>query len=231
MKVVIGKYKSWFGCYQLAELLCFWAKKEKDEWGYEHNAKWVHNFGTWLAGGEDEVSWLQKFFQWVESKRKQKIKVKLDRWDTWSMDRTLAHIIHPMLIQLNKTKHGAPFVDDEDVPEHLRSTTAPPKENEYDVDGNHFSRWDWVMEEMIFAFQCKIDDSWQDAFRSGDFDMAWLPVDREGNPMPEDQAKFYQWNEGPNHTYKCDYDGMQAVENRIQNGFRLFGKYYQGLWD
>ena len=87
------------------------------------------------------------------------------------------------------------------------------------------------MEEMIFAFQCKIDDSWQDAFRSGDFDMAWLPVDREGNPMPEDQAKFYQWNEGPNHTYKCDYDGMQAVENRIQNGFRLFGKYYQGLWD
>jgi hypothetical protein len=24
---------------------------------------------------------------------------------------------------------------------------------------------------------------------------------------------------------------MKIVEDRITNGFRLFGKYYQGLWD
>jgi hypothetical protein len=40
-----------------------------------------------------------------------------------------------------------------------------------------------------------------------------------------------QMIDGPNNTYKCDYDGMKVVENRIQNGFRLFGKYYQNLWD
>jgi acetylornithine/succinyldiaminopimelate/putrescine aminotransferase len=43
-----------------------------------------------------------------------------------------------MLKQLQETKHGAPLVDDEDVPEHLRSTTAPPRENEWDVDGNQY---------------------------------------------------------------------------------------------
>jgi hypothetical protein len=37
--------------------------------------------------------------------------------------------------------------------------------------------------------------------------------------------------EGPNHTYKFDYDGYEKVAKRIENGFRLFGKYYQGLWD
>ena len=42
---------------------------------------------------------------------------------------------------------------------------------------------------------------------------------------------MFKLEEGPNHTYKCDYDGMAVVEDRIKNGFRLFGKYYQALWD
>jgi hypothetical protein len=29
----------------------------------------------------------------------------------------------------------------------------------------------------------------------------------------------------------CDWDGLKLEQERIQNGFRLFGKYYQGLWD
>jgi hypothetical protein len=37
--------------------------------------------------------------------------------------------------------------------------------------------------------------------------------------------------EGPNHTQVVDWDGMKAQQARITNGFRLFGKYYEGLWD
>jgi hypothetical protein len=159
--------------------------------------------------------------------------VKIDRYDTWSMDHTLAHIILPMLKQLKEKQHGAGFVDDEDVPEGLglRSTEAAPKENEYDTDSNHFARWEWVMNEMIFAFECKVDDSWQDVFREGEIDMLWVPVDVHGNEVSKGDHKFFQMKDGPNNTYKCDYDGMQVVENRIQNGFRLFGRYYQNLWD
>lgn len=231
MKVKIGPYKNWFGPYQIAEKLCFWARKETDEYGIKHTADWVHNFGTWLAGGEEKESLLHKFCLWIESKRKRKIQVHIDRWDTWSMDHTLAYIILPMLKQLKATKHGAPFVDDEDVPEHLRSTAALPKENEWDTDSNHFLRWDWVLDEMIFAFECELDDSWENEFRSGEMDLVWKPVDREGNPVPEEEAKFFQMGDGPNHTYECDYDGMKVVQDRIQNGFRLFGRYYQALWD
>jgi hypothetical protein len=157
--------------------------------------------------------------------------VKIDKWDTWSMDHTLSHIILPMLKQLQRDKHGSPFVDDEDVPEELKSTAAPPKVNEYDTDENHFKRWDWVMGEMIFAFECKADDSWEEAFREGEHDILWVPVDVDGNEVPKGDHKYTEMRRGPNDTYKCDYDGMKKVEERIQNGFRLFGKYYQGLWD
>jgi hypothetical protein len=54
------------------------------------------------------------------------------------MDHTLSHIVLPMLKQLKKDKHGSPLVDDEDVPEELRSTSAPAKENDWDIDDNHF---------------------------------------------------------------------------------------------
>ena len=77
-------------------------------------------------------------------KGEQKISVHIDPWDTWSMDRTLALIVHPMLKQLHKTNHGAPCTDDDDVPEHLRSTNAKPKKNDWDTDSNHFKRWNWT---------------------------------------------------------------------------------------
>jgi hypothetical protein len=155
--------------------------------------------------------------------------VKIDRYDTWSMDHTLADIILPMLKQLKTTKHGSPSVDDQDVPEGLglRSTEAGPKENEWDTDDNWFKRWDWVLDEMIFAFEHKVDDSWQDAFRSGEFDHKTVACEWDKNG----KATMYHWEDGPNHTYKCDYEGMKKVEERMQNGFALFGKYYQNLWD
>lgn len=226
MKVKIGKYKNWYGPYQLAETLCFWAPNTYDEWGHSEKPEYVHKFGEWLAGGEKE-SLLYKFMLWIDGKRKRKINIRIDRWDTWNMDHTLAYIIVPMLEQLKATKQGAPSVDDEDVPVGLRSTSAPAKENEWDIDGNHFKRWDYVMNEMIFAFKLKITDDWEEECRSGVWDSKLEPCewDEDGKP------KYYKLVNGPNHTYEMDYDRYDRILKRQQNGFRLFGKYYSGLWD
>jgi hypothetical protein len=165
MKVKIGPFKNYFGPYQLADLLCFWAKKKTDEFGFKSSADWVHSFGDWLAGYKDDgegndigkESNLSKFFNWVYSKRTRTVKVELDKFDTWNMDGTLAIIILPMLKQLKDTKHGSPYVDDQDVPEHLRSTAAPKlteeEKNNGHTDALFHDRWEWVMEEMIWAFQ------------------------------------------------------------------------------
>ena len=99
-----------------------------------------------------------KYPKYPKSEDDRKVSIRIDPYDTWSMDHTLALIIHPMLIQLKETKHGSPWVDDEDVPEHLRSTAAEPKENEWDTDSNLFDRWDWILGEMIWAFERIIKD-------------------------------------------------------------------------
>ncbi|CAB5220673.1 hypothetical protein UFOVP247_21 [uncultured Caudovirales phage] len=153
-----------------------------------------------------------------------KIKVQIDPWDTWSMDNTLAHVIHPMLVQLQKTKHGSPFVDDKDVPEELKSTSAPPKENEWDTDDNHHKRWDWVLDEMIWAFAQKLDDKAEDQFHSGKIDMQWKEIEVDGE-------KMHEMVRGPDDTHVFDKEGWDKWNARKQNGFRLFGEYFEALWD
>jgi len=237
MKIKIGPFKDWFGPYQLAEKLMFWVPKEKDEYGFPHTADRVHKFGEWLAHGsiepEAEVGEIRKwgdrpptllyrFLSWIHSKQERTIKVQIDSWDTWSMDHILAYIILPMLKQLKETKHGAPFVDPKDCPPELKPKKLTKKEKENGhTDSTHFERWDWVLDEMIFAFENKVNDDWEEQFETGESDLQWKKLEDGCSQMVE----------GPNHTRVYDWEGRKAYQSRITNGFRLFGKYYENLWD
>lgn len=253
MKIYIGPYKNWFGPYQLAETLCFWAKDVEDEWGIKSKPDWVHNFGEWLAHGnapdEDDkprrlrkhkdrpITWLYKFLSWVDSKKKRKIKIRIDKYDTWSMDSTLAMIVLPMLKQLKDTKHGSGMVDLEDVPEHLRLTTTEDYEAQqtfefYNADVpegvNIHTRFDWVLDEMIWAFeQLQPDNDWEQQYYSGEHDTFFEVSDTYEDGKP----RLYEMKKGPNDTFKIDMDGLQNHQARIDNGLRLFGKYFRTLWD
>ena len=215
MRVYIGPYKNWFGPYQLAEKLCFWAKKtEVDVWGHKDYPDYVFKLGEWFAYGkwrgideaprttrnEETETWLYKLMQWYDNKKSRKVKVRIDPYDTWSMDTTLAIIILPMLKQLKETKHGSPIVDMEDVPEYMRTTDTPDYSEQLTFDWYNdesddqkckcdiHTRWNWVMDEMIWAFEV-LNDS----------DKTWA---------------------------------FEAEEDkRFNNALRLFGKYYRGLWD
>jgi hypothetical protein len=241
MKVYKSCYRShWISPYTVLDYVFFWtdwsrcsrnstlqtAIDELDgKYKYVEHPEWVDRWA-------DRLNPISQALQWALDLIHPQINhVKIDPWDTWSMDHTLANIILPMLKQLQTTKHGSPNTDDADVPEYLRSHMAQPKENEWDTDSLHHMRWDWILAEMIFAFECKVDDSWEDAFRSGNFDTVWVPIDQDGNEVPKGEHKYYRMADGPKHTYKCDYEGMKQVQERITNGFRLFGRYYENLWD
>lgn len=136
--------------------------------------------------------WYHRYlYEWFGYTLSQKKYIHIDKWDTWSMDYTLAEIAYPMLVQLRKDSHGAPFVDPVDVPEHLQPTHKPKD----DVDNTHFERWNWVLDEMIYAFDCKVN---------------------------KDDVML---------RFKDDLDAARKEQDRISNGFRLFGKYYENLWD
>lgn len=215
MKIYFTNYRNhWLSPYTILEKVFFWREIDYDEPIIE---KWSERLMPFCQ------AW-QKFLDFVHPEIRY---VKIDRWDTWSMDHTLGRIALPMLKQLQATKHGAPLVDDEDVPEELKSTSAPAKENEWDTDSNHFKRWDYVLNEMIWAFEQKNDDDWTKQYYSGVAD--YIHVECE-EPHPT-YGKLYQMKHGPNHTQVVDWDGMNAHQARMTNGFKLFGKYYEGLWD
>lgn len=169
---------------------------------------------------------LEKSLQWLynntinrifDKREARKISVRIDRWDTWSADNTLAHIIVPLLNQLKENKQGAPWVDDEDVPENLRSTSAPPKDNTWDLDEFHFDRWDWVLDEMIWAFEQKTRDDWQSDY----YEYEHFEPNKESVIFSERIGIRLLWE---------DKESMNAHQERMNNGFRLFGRYYESLW-
>ena len=164
---------------------------------------------------EDAIQSVYNVVNWIWfDRRTQTVSVKIDRWDTWSMDHTLAPIILPMLVQLRASKHGAPMVDMKDVPKELRATKkqldAYGKNG--DVDPKHFDRWDYIMDEMIWAFEQKNRDHWEEDYYG---------------PYIESEDKRelfgrFEWT---------DDEGRQKHQERMSNGFRLFGKYFENLWD
>ena len=214
MKIYIGPYVNYFGPYQLAEKILFWLDKDSDR---------VYNLGKRLSN----INWVSSLLNWIHSMKKQKTDIRIDKHDTWDMSSTLAQIILPMLKQLKTTRHGSPNVEDKDVPKELRRThvhlTSAP---EWETDANWDRRWEWVMDEMIYAFEAQIDP-WaaEEKFSSGVCDLKMVDtVTKDGSPA-------YTMKEGPNHTYKTDKKGLAAHQKRVKNGLRLFGTYYQGLWD
>lgn len=204
MKVYINKYKyNWISPYTVKEKFFFW-KKDYD------------------AFKNQPPVWLTKAcegWQKIANTFNRKIDyVKIDYWDTWSMDSTLTPIILPMLKQLKATKQGSPFVDDEDVPEEFHYPKAlKNKRSKYKVEGGEdyliHERWEWVMNEMIWAFEQLSDPEHDTKF----FDHS--EVDR--NDDLGDQIE----------KVKFDKEGYNAHQERIQRGLTLFGKYYRCLWD
>jgi len=137
-----------------------------------------------------------------EDNSTRKEEIHIHDYDTWNMDHTLALIALPMLKQLKETKHGVPYMDYEDMPEHLQYIRR-----EYDpravgdlfngtgYNDDEFQRqqecWDWMMDEMI-----------------------WV-MDQVVNQDKVDPDVYYS----------------KEFNDRASNALMLFGKYYRSLWD
>ena len=189
MKVRIGPYKDWWGPYQIADMMKRVGVSEDT----------CDKLGDFL-----HKTWLAPICEWIESKRHRKVYIHIDKYDTWSMDSTLALIILPMLKQLKGSKHGSSYVDDEDVPENLHMSKKEMKifncggnekytKEEVEASGlKFFARWEYIFDEMIWAFEQIVDD--------------------------REPTHFQEMVATPDH-------------ERIRRGTTLFGKYYQSLWD
>ena len=149
--------------------------------------------------------------------------VEIDDYDVWSADWLLAEIAHPLLVKLKEKKQGAPLVEDENVPEELRSTSCAPKENEWDTDDNHFNRWDWALDEMIFAMQEIANNNENEPpyhTKTGTMEFGEIDPKKGTGPLI-----FNGWESTPESVA-----ANKAYHDRVQNGCRLFGLHFRNLW-
>jgi NADPH:quinone reductase-like Zn-dependent oxidoreductase len=79
MKVYIGPYTKWVGPYQIADMIFFWINRRgifaDDD---PRHKRWDYKAADWL-GDKLADSWVSDFCNWVSSKNKRKIKVRIDQ--------------------------------------------------------------------------------------------------------------------------------------------------------
>lgn len=137
MKVFIGPYPRWIGTYQIAEM-----------------------FPKFMRPYIQECEWLNKLCNYIYSKRRQKVVVRIDYHDIWNVDVTLADIILPLLKKYKEESMSFAEVEDEELPEGIE-----PKSEK---------AWTWALDEMIFAFDSCLDSPVKLFFKDGKIDAkAW----------------------------------------------------------
>lgn len=234
MKVIIGPYEPWWVSHVYTDYM---NKKYNYDW-----EKSTTLFEKFLEKLEDFLNNVYYYTaNQIFKRKKRKIKVKIHHYDTWGMDNTLAYIILPMLKQLKATKHGSPYIDHEDIPEHLRLSEREEKvfnegywnkelnatEEEIKAASDKFhSQWNWVIDQMIWSFEQELGE---DADYKNYYD-PYLPgeLEQEEQEGVVDSLfdKKFRMKMG-----KFNNDKYKAYQERKQLGFTLFGKYYQALWD
>lgn len=159
MKAYIGPYLEWYGPHKIAQMLMFWYPEYDKSWSTPEP---VQRFGDWLSYKKDgSHTWFRRLCEWVAAKRKRTIKVRVDPWDTWSMDTTMSIIALPLLKQLRQCESTG-FIRDEDAPEEFSSKYAVSNDGHYDSSAQ--KRWVWALDEMIWAHGNVVNDLDHEAY-------------------------------------------------------------------
>lgn len=194
MKIKIGPYLNWWGPYQIFGLLTKIGVSE------DTTHKWANKSPDWFTD----------FCQWIHDKRKRTVKIKIDKYDVWNMDSTLADIILPMLKLLKENKHGCPYMpvlgQVSNSAQHCFEFYAEEDDLAFKTG---FAEWDAIMDEMIWTFEQYTLDDWEDQY----------------------SQKTSEFEENGWEKTIYDWKGMDNHRERMQNGLNLFTKYYMNLWD
>lgn len=163
-----------------------------------------------------------------------RIDVEIEKFDTYSLDHTLALIILPALLQLKATKMGVPseFADAGGADYDSQDSFDFYKDSHNDAFDIRCKQWEEVLDKIIWSFQQIAMDDYEKLYHHGEPDYDWVKTDEQyTNPLngqPEDTFTMVDKNPGE-HWYNAA--GHMEHEKRIQEGLELFGKYYRHLWD
>ena len=86
--------------------------------------------------------------------------IHIDNFDCWSLDYTLARIIHPALIRLKETKHGYPELwEDGMVTHHNWDRQLHFDFIDEDIENEYLiKKWNDILDKMIYSFSIIVDE-------------------------------------------------------------------------
>jgi hypothetical protein len=212
MKVVIGKYVSW------------WTTSRFDSWA----TKKIYGCWDWELTDEQQSTRGYKAYEWVLAvwqvtilmainktwgSRPRVEYIKIDNHDLWNGDDTLARIILPFLIRMRADKTGTPNVYIEDVPDHLlinahKSTVDSMGGTDTGVLTGVYDEatWDYILDQCIWSFEQIVD------------------------PTEKIEMKVYEDYVAGNITKEEWLRLSNEYSERVQRGLMLFGKYLRSMW-
>ena len=164
----------------------------------------------------------------------QRVSVEIERWDTWNMAHTLADIVYPMLLKLKEEKMGIPGdFSDAGGEDYIDQKSFEFYEESHNWAFNEKCKeWDVVLDKMIWSFEQLLDDDWESKYHHGKHETEWVESDKPyPNPVTGKMEPTYQMVDKNPDEHWYDVEGHQLHEERMREGFELFGKYYRNLWD
>tara|TARA_B100000809_G_scaffold244814_1_gene271095 strand:+ start:47 stop:481 length:435 start_codon:yes stop_codon:yes gene_type:complete len=128
--------------------------------------------------------------------------VHIDNHDVWSLDYTLANIIHPALVRLRERVphfgYPTPYYETEAYPEYSQQGSFEEILDRGAESNYYEEQWMEKLQKMIDAFAMIIDKD-------------------------EEYDKIMH--------HRDDEDARNAWDRKINEGLNLFSENYRGLWD
>lgn len=141
--------------------------------------------------------------RYPKGENERKVNIRIDNYDLWNLDHTLALVIHPALVKFRENLVATPATEGADGPEGVVDETGDFSEK----------RWEHIIDEMIFAFESLAKADWEEQY-----------YDYGDVSETIDLINTFS-------AVKYDKEGWKKHNERIDNGLRLFGKYYRALWN
>lgn len=162
-----------------------------------------------------------------------RVDIEIEKFDTYSLDHTLAYIILPCLLQLKATKMGVPAeFSDQGGDWNNQDSFDFYKDSHNEAFELRCKEWELILDKMIWSFQQIVLDDYEKNYHHGQPKYDWEKTEEKYlNPLNgKHEDTFRMVDKNPDdHWY--DSRGHLEHENRIQEGLELFGKYYRHLWD
>jgi len=128
--------------------------------------------------------------------------IHIDNHDVWSLDYTLANIIHPALVRLRERVphfgYPTPYYETEAYPEYSQQGSFEEILDRGAESNYYEEQWMEKLQKMIDAFAMIIDKD-------------------------EEYDKIMH--------HRDDEDARNAWDRKINEGLNLFSENYRGLWD